>query len=342
MDDRMLSEISIKGYRSINDLNSLQLRDRNILIGDTGKGKTNFISALKLVQETVRGNLERQVELEGGARYMLSRAGEPAEKISFGLGFGPEKYSFHLIPDFFDSLTLTQEEKSFTAQSRKVKDSILAWQLYGFHDAGRILKARMCEIEEDNQMLRSDGSNLWSVLFRISEEDPHGFLGICNCLGKVMRDFWYLDIEPKQAGQKKMLEISYHLRGCEISLPVDTLPVGAIRVLCLATALFQPNRPSTMIFDEPEEGLDLNGVDLFGELFSLAALHSQIIVATQAPRFINEYSLEDLILVTKRLGVSSFVRLKEENFPTYCKENNLSELWEKGILTQDLDSDNLD
>lgn len=49
MGDTMLKRIRITGYRSIRDA-SIDLDNINILIGPNGGGKSNFLSALELIQ----------------------------------------------------------------------------------------------------------------------------------------------------------------------------------------------------------------------------------------------------------------------------------------------------
>lgn len=56
MDDTMLKRIRITGYRSICDA-SIDLDNINILIGPNGGGKSNFLSALELIQKIVSQEL---------------------------------------------------------------------------------------------------------------------------------------------------------------------------------------------------------------------------------------------------------------------------------------------
>ena len=44
---RPLDNFSIKGYKSIRDLENFPLASLNVLIGANGSGKTNFIPAFK-------------------------------------------------------------------------------------------------------------------------------------------------------------------------------------------------------------------------------------------------------------------------------------------------------
>jgi hypothetical protein len=56
---------------------------------------------------------------------------------------------------------------------------------------------------------------------------------------------------------------------------------GTIRFICLATALLQPDPPSTIIIDEPELGLHPAAISILAELIEAASKNTQVIVATQ-------------------------------------------------------------
>ena len=54
----MLSQIEIKGYRSIKDA-VVELGPLNILIGANGVGKSNFVSFFKMLNEMMGGRLQQ-------------------------------------------------------------------------------------------------------------------------------------------------------------------------------------------------------------------------------------------------------------------------------------------
>jgi predicted ATPase len=85
--------------------------------------------------------------------------------------------------------------------------------------------------------------------------------------------------------------------------------------ICLATALLQPNPPSTIIIDEPELGLHPAAIVLLSELIQAAAKQTQVIVATHSPALIDQFSIEDIIVMNREHEASTFKRLKEKTFP---------------------------
>jgi hypothetical protein len=62
-----LEKIRIKGFKSIKDL-TVEIRSINVLIGDNGSGKSNFIGAFTLLQQITEGRLSAYVKTNGGGR----------------------------------------------------------------------------------------------------------------------------------------------------------------------------------------------------------------------------------------------------------------------------------
>jgi predicted ATPase len=107
---------------------------------------------------------------------------------------------------------------------------------------------------------------------------------------------------------------------------------GSIRFICLVTALLQPDPPSTIIIDEPELGLHPYAITLLGSLLRSASSRMQVIVSTQSVPLVNEFDLDDLIVVEREKGATVFKRLKVDEFNNWLEDYSVGELWEKNIL----------
>src|ERR1700730_7270462 len=110
---------------------------------------------------------------------------------------------------------------------------------------------------------------------------------------------------------------------------------GTLRFICLATALLQPERPRTMLFDEPELGLHPYALTLLGSLFKQAPEpygFTQLIVSTQSAPLLNEFAPEDIIVVERHQGESVFRRLDSADLSTWLEEYSMGELWQKNVL----------
>jgi predicted ATPase len=108
---------------------------------------------------------------------------------------------------------------------------------------------------------------------------------------------------------------------------------GSIRFICLATALLQPNPPSTIIIDEPELGLHPAAISNLGELMHDAAKRTQIIVATQSPLLIDNFGIHDIIVVNRENGASTFNKLNEKDFNVWLESYSVGELWTKNVIS---------
>jgi predicted ATPase len=71
---------------------------------------------------------------------------------------------------------------------------------------------------------------------------------------------------------------------------------------------------------------------LLGALIRSAALRTQVIVSTQSVPLLNEFEIDDLIVVEREDGGSVFKRLSEEDFSTWLEDYSIGELWEKNVL----------
>jgi predicted ATPase len=94
----------------------------------------------------------------------------------------------------------------------------------------------------------------------------------------------------------------------------------------------QPDPPSTIIIDEPELGLHPYAITLLGAMLRSSSTRMQVIVSTQSVPLVNEFTIDDLVIVEREEEASLFRRLDENEFDLWLKEYSLGELWEKNIL----------
>jgi predicted ATPase len=92
--------------------------------------------------------------------------------------------------------------------------------------------------------------------------------------------------------------------------------------------------PKFIVLDEPELGLHPAAIAELAGMIHTVAQKTQILVATQSTRFVDEFSPDDLVIVdrdeTNRCSV--FKKLDAEQLQDWLKNYSLSELWEKNVL----------
>ena len=79
-------------------------------------------------------------------------------------------------------------------------------------------------------------------------------------------------------------------------------------------------------------GLHPYAITLLGALLKTAATRMQVIVSTQSVQLVNEFTMNDLIIVERENDASIFKRCKEEDFKLWLETYSVGELWEKNVL----------
>jgi predicted ATPase len=94
----IIDKITIKGYKSIRDLEAFKLGHTNVLIGPNGAGKSNFVSLFRLLRELIDEKLQLALATEGGADACLYLGPKITKELRVKLMFGQNGYEFSLVP----------------------------------------------------------------------------------------------------------------------------------------------------------------------------------------------------------------------------------------------------
>ncbi|HLW07554.1 MAG TPA: AAA family ATPase, partial [Marinilabiliaceae bacterium] len=109
---------------------------------------------------------------------------------------------------------------------------------------------------------------------------------------------------------------------------------GMLRCIALVSLLAQnpEDLPAVLFLDEPELGLHPNAIDLVAGLIKAASNHCQVFVATQSVSMVNNFDLEDLVIVEREGRASTYSRADIETVQNYLEEFTTGEIWEKNII----------
>lgn len=356
-----IDKLTIRGFKSIRELENFELKKINILVGGNGAGKSNFIAFFRLLRALFEGNLNAFVQNSGGVGDLLFNGRKTTQQLEFEVLFGERGYRFNInavVPENFslsesryyerekngwwplgqsfngESL-LVKEAKSNTRDSqysKPVYETISSWKIYHFHDTSDSAPMRHSEIIQDNKYLRFDAANIAPFLLRLRNEQKAVYREILVACQNVIPwlDDFILDVEIM--GPKKKVALSWKKKGSDYPMQPYHLSDGSLRFICLTTALLQPNPPATMVIDEPELGLHPAAITVLAELIQSASEHSQLVVATQSPALIDHFATPDIVVVNQQNGGSSFARLKEEDFKVWLEDYSLGELWSKNVI----------
>ncbi|WP_298715884.1 AAA family ATPase [uncultured Oceanisphaera sp.] len=274
-----INNLSISGFKSIRHMDQLRLGSLNVLIGANGAGKSNFVAYFRMLSELVKGRLQLWTSKQGGAERVLS----------YGI----------------------KETSALTTSG---------WKVYHFHDPSDTAGVkRRCALH-DNEYLRKDAANLAAFLYRLRQEAPTVYNRIRKTVRLAVPFFDDFVLKPETlATEEQQIRLLWKQNDSDYSLWPSQLSDGSIRFICLVTALLQPNPSTTIIIDEPELGLHPYAITLLGALIRSAATRTQVIISTQSVPLLNEFSIEDLIVVEREQGASVFKRLNAEDFERWLQ-----------------------
>lgn len=360
-----IDSISIKGFKSIRELDKLELHPLNILIGANGAGKSNFVKVFKLLNRIVEKRLQTFVGEEGGADNLLYFGSKTTENIKVYLKFGKFKYKCILAPSndgglFFekesaylsnyecevpdDKLlevrlggghkeTQLSEDKRTTPISGFVLENLKKLTVYHFHDTSRYAKIRkQCEIN-DNERLRQDASNLAAYLYMLKEKHPKNYQDIVKIVRLAAPFFEGFDLKPDRLNED-MIRLEWRHAGSDAYFNGSSFSDGTLRFICLTTLLQQPDMPETILLDEPELGLHPAAIALLAGMFRSVTQSgkTQIIASTQSVTLVNQFLPEDIIVVEREAGQSVFRRLEKDKITNWMEDYGIGDIWEKNII----------
>jgi predicted ATPase len=351
---KQLSHVIIHGYKSIAECN-LPLGAINVLIGCNGAGKSNFISFFKMIREMQEFNLQAYVSKQGGPDALLhfGRKRTPLLKAEFY--FGDNGYKFSLEPTQDNRLMFSDESFFWQTSGDKslgsghfeskasqgthtgiddyVLPAIKEWRVYHFHDTSDTALVKQPRNINDNAYLRHDASNLASYLYLLRNKYSGHFKRIVQTVQMVAPFFGDFHLRPSPENQD-IIELEWVERGQDIPFKAHYLSDGTLRFICLATVFLQPEelQPETILVDEPELGLHPFAIELVASMMKSGALKKQLILATQSVEFLNQFDPEDILVVDRTQGLSSFKRWEEKQLVEWLKDYTLGELWKKNFL----------
>lgn len=355
--------LSISGFRSIQKLENLHLHDLNVLIGANGAGKSNFVAYFRMLSELVEGRLQVWTSKQGGAERVLSYGVKETAALTTSIRFGENGYDIELEPTLDGGLTFTSEMLYFNGPyygitrpnlgsghlesrlksekegggSKKIAnfcyEAISGWKVYHFHDTSDTAGVkRQCAVH-DNFYLRMDASNLAAFLLRLQNESPTVYSQIRKIVRLAVPFFDDFVLKPTAlASEEQQVRLLWKQKDSDYALWPSQLSDGSLRFICLVTVLLQPNPPTTIIIDEPELGLHPYAITLLGALLRSASTRTQVIVSTQSVALLNEFEIDDVIVVDRDEGGSLFKRLDHTKFSSWLEDYTIGELWQKNIL----------
>ncbi|MEC4985680.1 MAG: AAA family ATPase [Oscillatoria sp. PMC 1068.18] len=359
-----LKRLTLNGFKSIKTMD-IELHSLNILIGANGAGKSNLISFFKMLNEIMAGRLQLYIGKSGGSNSLLHFGLKTTKKTEAELEFevenGVDIYCLRLSYAPVDTLIFDEEKLSFLQtgwespridplgaghqetkigkaadegiQTAKTLRYLLNHcRVYHFHDTSATADVRQSCYVGDNRWLMPDAGNLAALLLRFREESGGAayqrIIGTIRIIAPFFDDFV---LEPNESNR---VILNWLEKDSDHVFGPHQFSDGTLRAICLTTLLLQPKDelPELIVVDEPELGLHPYALNIVADLFSKAALHTQILISTQSSSFLDNFDPEDVIVVDRNGKESQFKRLNPTELDAWLEEYSLGEVWEKNII----------
>lgn len=357
---RRIDRLTIEGFKSIQKLESFELRSLNVLIGANGAGKSNLVEFFRLLRAMADEGLTEFVNRGGGADQLLFLGPKETRAIRGHLIFGENEYRFELKTTVSNEMVieewvgykgnwnlLSTGSREPSLKRRKddrgrsgarhgvpfhVYESVSSWLVYHFHDTTSSAPMRRDHSVHDKSPLREDASNIAPFLLHLQMHWRSIYELIRDTIRLIAPFFDDFRFEVRHMGNDQNLRLEWTQKGSDFPFQPWHLSDGTIRFICLATALLQPSPPATMIIDEPELGLHPHALEILAGLIRKAAGRTQVVVSTQSVPLLSQFEPDDVVVVSRKAGASHFDRLNTASLAEWLEEYSLGELWQKNFV----------
>ena len=352
----------------------IPIGDITVLLGANGSGKSNLLSFFKMLNYMTTGALQEYIGKSGFADSLLYYGSKETSRLQADILFtsstARDNYKFTLSHARGDTLIFTDEnivwhdtdnptpyKSGFelglkesglvtyckenddpTARIAKVIYALLkGCRVFQFHDTSNEAKIRNSGYINDGGYLRSNGGNLAAFLYSMKhqKDGEKYYQRIVRYIKMAMPQFQDFVLEPSPRNENYIL-LNWLENGSEYLFGPHQISDGSLRFMALATLLLQPPKtlPNVIILDEPELGLHPSAISVLTGMIKAASQNSQIILATQSTRFVDEFEANSIVIVERddKKRCSVYKKLEEAKLAEWLERYSMSELWEKNVI----------
>jgi predicted ATPase len=201
---------------------------------------------------------------------------------------------------------------------QKLRDYLLDWR---FYTASALAKEKIRQpvfIEQD-PVLREDGGNLSALLHYLYTEHPDTFRDLQQHLRSAIPGC--RGVSVKARGGPGQVMAFWHEEGLDLELSLADLSDGTLHLLCWIALCIQPNPPSLLCIDEPDQGVHPRTLPLLAGLFEKASERTQILLATHSSYFLLQFGLERIAVLRKENGEARFSKPRDSTALTQNLED---------------------
>ncbi|PHV08872.1 chromosome segregation protein SMC [Janthinobacterium sp. BJB412] len=275
-----IQKLTVKGYKSIAELDNFELRPLNVLIGANGAGKSNFIGLFRFLASLVGDNFPVDVQKWGGPEALLHYGSKVTPQMELEIQFsategvtGAYENGYRLtldstqdnrlifsreeptvrgsgfsVPKAYplgaghDSARIRSDKDSPSAMvSRYVLEKLRTWRQYHFHDTGDMAAVKRIHAVNDNLRLKPDAANLAAYLRKL-KTTPFFERSYDRIVETIRRAAPFFGDFVFREEASEFIELEWTERGRpDTPWKAHVLSDGTLRFICLTTLLLQPN-----------------------------------------------------------------------------------------------------
>lgn len=302
-----------------------------------GASRTPLMSA-EIVVRTQRGRNNYSFKLTHAhpdrflfvdERFRYSASGWGTEGDWVHLGSGHEEANIVEAGQPASRLDLNASE---ARTARTVRFLLGNSQVFQFHDTSDTSPMKQTGQMDDHNLLRGNGRNLASVLYRMEQEDFRRYETICQHIGRVVPGFDRFELAEAYG---KTPPLQWKSKWFDKSFGSHLTSDGSLRLFALVTLLNLPADmlPDVVLLDEPELGLHPAAIGLIGDMIKSLASERQVIIATQSPLLVDEFDLQDVYVASTEHGQSHIRKLDRDQYRGWLDtEYTTGDLWQMNVL----------
>ena len=345
-----LTRVVLENYKSIARCD-VRLGPLMYLVGPNGSGKSNFLDAIAFVAEALRTSV-------GGALLIRHGGGAICHAANRAEGYFRIRLEFRVAGSVSGhyELKIGRPKENAGIAHWLVQDERLeigGVELLGAGPRGdrlalalhadqpqyrsvyEALTGMRCYAIDPRSMVDvpnadlgthyfADGSNLASVLYRVSRQQEDSYERIAEYLRLILPSLRRLHVEqfdlpkaPPSEATKVVLVFEQRIGGTDAqSFYPSQMSAGTLRALGVLTAVLGPtdsDRPTVIALEEPEAHVQPAVVGVLRDAMVEASYRNQIIVATQSADMLDdkEVSVDSILVFSADDGVTSIAGISE-------------------------------
>jgi predicted ATPase len=367
-----IESLSVQNYRVLQNITLERLAPLSILIGPNGSGKSTVLDVLSFLHECFTGSLKEAWDKRNGLRGIRSHDNDGPIRIEiiFRLEQNHAALAYRLEIDednkhpvirseflsnveqgwealaFFDGMgSITDGDRNThhelsspdllavnvfgqlasTPFAPELRKFVLSWTFANIRtDANHVATSDIPE-----RRLNRDGTNLANVISYWQEQYPAKWREVVARLRTLV---------------PKLRQVSTRHQGTSLNLYLRDKPFkqsitakfaseGTLKLLAYLLLLYDPEPPTLLAWEEPENQLNPALLYHLAEDFRVASAQSQLFITTHAPHLVDGFRPEEIWAFTR--GTSGFTQVKRtedmQGIPQFYNTGGLmGDLWMEG------------